>query len=65
MTQAYRITGRTSSNQRKLEHLTPEITRWRKANIRLAVVGVLGSDDAEWSWFLVVRFYPRIQPFKG
>jgi hypothetical protein len=22
----------------------------------LAVVGVLGSDDAEWSWFLLVSF---------
>jgi hypothetical protein len=22
----------------------------------LAVVGVLGSDDAEWSWFLLVIF---------
>jgi hypothetical protein len=24
--------------------------------LELAVVGVLGSDDAEWSWFLLVRF---------
>ena len=24
----------------------------------LAVVGVLGSDDAQWSWFLLVRFFP-------
>jgi hypothetical protein len=23
----------------------------------LAVVGVLGSDDAQWSWFLLVRFF--------
>jgi hypothetical protein len=22
----------------------------------LDVVGILGSDDAEWSWFLLVRF---------
>ena len=22
----------------------------------LAVVGVLGPDDAQWSWFLLVRF---------
>ena len=22
----------------------------------LAVVGVLGSEDAKWSWFLLVRF---------
>jgi hypothetical protein len=22
----------------------------------LVVVGVLGSDDAQWSWFLLVRF---------
>jgi len=22
----------------------------------LSVVGVQGSDDAEWSWFLLVRF---------
>ena len=22
----------------------------------LAVVDILGSDDAEWSWFLLVRF---------
>jgi hypothetical protein len=25
--------------------------------IGLALVGVLGSDDAEWSWFLLVRFF--------
>ena len=23
----------------------------------LTVVGVLGSDDAQWSWFLLVRFF--------
>jgi hypothetical protein len=23
---------------------------------RTAVVGILGSDDAHWSWFLLVRF---------
>jgi hypothetical protein len=23
----------------------------------LAVVGVLGSDDAEWSWFLLLRVF--------
>jgi hypothetical protein len=22
----------------------------------LAVLGILGSDDAQWSWFLLVRF---------
>ena len=30
LTQAYRPTGGTSSSQRQQEHLTPEITRWRK-----------------------------------
>jgi hypothetical protein len=33
--QANRITGGTNSNQRQLKQLTPEITRWRKANIRI------------------------------
>jgi hypothetical protein len=28
----------------------------------LAVVGVLGSDDAEWSWFLLVRFLCVLSP---
>ena len=28
LTEANRITGGTSSSQRELEHLTPEITRW-------------------------------------
>ena len=28
LTQAYRLTGGTSSSQRQQEHLTPEITRW-------------------------------------
>ena len=23
----------------------------------LTVVGILGSDDAQWSWFLLVRFF--------
>jgi hypothetical protein len=32
MKEANRITGGTSSNQRQL---TPEITRWRKANLRI------------------------------
>jgi hypothetical protein len=31
---ANRITGETSSRKRHLEHLTPEITRWQKANIQ-------------------------------
>jgi hypothetical protein len=35
LTQAYRIIGGTSSSQRQQEHLTPEITRWRKANTRI------------------------------
>jgi hypothetical protein len=30
----YRITGGTSSSQRKLEHLTPEITKWQKVNVK-------------------------------
>jgi hypothetical protein len=29
LTQAYRLTGRTSSSQRQQEHLTPGITRWQ------------------------------------
>jgi hypothetical protein len=35
LTEANRITGGTGSSQRQLEHLTPEITRWQKANIRI------------------------------
>ena len=35
LTEANRITGGTSSSQRQLEHLTPEITRWQKANVRI------------------------------
>ena len=35
LTEANRHTEGTSSNQRQLEHLTPEITRWQKANIRI------------------------------
>ena len=34
-TESNRITGGTSSTQRHLKHLTPEITRWQKANIRI------------------------------
>jgi hypothetical protein len=33
--QAKRLTGGISSSQRQLEHLTPEITRWLKAKIRI------------------------------
>ena len=35
LTKANRITGETSSSQRQLEHQTPEITRWLKANVRI------------------------------
>ena len=35
LTEANRHTEGTSSNQRQLEHLTPEITRWQKANVRI------------------------------
>jgi hypothetical protein len=35
LTEANRITGGTSSSQRQLEHLSPDITRWRKANVRV------------------------------
>jgi hypothetical protein len=35
LTKTNRITGGTSSSQRQLDHLTPEITRWRKANLRI------------------------------
>jgi hypothetical protein len=34
LAEANRITRRTSSSQRQLEHLTPEITRWQKAYLR-------------------------------
>jgi hypothetical protein len=33
LTEANRITGGKSFSQRQLEQLSPEITRWRKANI--------------------------------
>jgi hypothetical protein len=33
-----RITRGTNSNQRQLEKLTPEITRWRKADIRILLI---------------------------
>jgi hypothetical protein len=26
----------------------------------LDLVGILGSDDAKWSWFLFVRFLPLV-----
>ena len=32
LTKANRITGGTNSNQRQLEHLTTDITRWQKEN---------------------------------
>jgi hypothetical protein len=35
MTQVYILTGETSSNQGQLEHLTPDLTRWRKTNVRI------------------------------
>jgi hypothetical protein len=35
LTEANRITGKTSSSQRQLEHLTPDITTWQKANVRI------------------------------
>jgi hypothetical protein len=33
--EANKITGGTSSSQRQLEDITPEITRWRKANVTI------------------------------
>ena len=35
LTEANRITGGTSSSQRQLEHLKPEVTNWQKANVRI------------------------------
>jgi hypothetical protein len=35
LTRANRLTGGTSSSQRQLEHLRPEIIRWQKVNIRI------------------------------
>jgi hypothetical protein len=35
--EANRITGGTSSSQRQLEHLTLEITKWKKANVRILI----------------------------
>ena len=35
LTEANKTTGGTSSSQRQLEHLTLEITRWQKANVRI------------------------------
>ena len=35
LTQAYRLTGGTRVGQRQQEQLTPEITRWWKANARI------------------------------
>ena len=35
LTEANRLTGGTSSSQRQLEHLTPEIARHQKVNIRI------------------------------
>jgi hypothetical protein len=35
LTKTNRLTGGTSPSQRHLEHLTPEITRWLKANVRI------------------------------
>ena len=37
--EANRLTWGTSYTQRQLEHLTPEIARWRKANIRILLTG--------------------------
>jgi hypothetical protein len=34
LTQAYRLTGGTSSSQKQLEDITPEDTRYQKANAR-------------------------------
>ena len=35
LTEAYRLTGGTSSSQRQQEHLTLEITRWQKTKARI------------------------------
>jgi hypothetical protein len=35
LTEANRLTGGTRSSKRQLEYLTPELTRWQKANIRI------------------------------
>jgi hypothetical protein len=40
LTEANRITGGASSKQRQLKQLTPEITRWRKANERILLTEI-------------------------
>jgi hypothetical protein len=37
LTEANRITGGTNSSQRQLVQITPEITRWQKANLRISL----------------------------
>jgi hypothetical protein len=45
LTEANRITGGTSSSQRQLEHLTQEITRWLKANVRILLTETKTSSE--------------------
>jgi hypothetical protein len=40
LTEANILTGETSSSQRQLEHLTPKITRWQKANVRILLTEI-------------------------
>jgi hypothetical protein len=37
LTETNRLTEGTCSSQRYLEHIRPQITRWRKANIRILI----------------------------
>jgi hypothetical protein len=37
-------------------NLNPNIAFQVRGYLGLTVVGVVGSDDAEWSWFLLIRF---------
>jgi hypothetical protein len=38
LTESKRLTGGKGSSQRQLEHLTPEITRWQKTNMRILLI---------------------------
>ena len=59
-------TGGTSSSQRQLEHLTPEITRWQNANIRILLTETKTTQHHQnpvlpWQWVLVPQHTQKVR----
>ena len=61
LTETNRLIGGVSSSQRHLNHLTPEITRWQKANLRILKPRLLGIIRTQYTHHSESRITQQIR----